>query len=55
MVEFGAVLAGIAVAIPCTLITVAIAWIVYRPILGVALLVVSGAAIYFILAMMKKK
>ena len=54
MVEFGAGLAGIAVAIPCTLITVAIAWIVYRPVIGVALLVVSVGAIYLFYTKVKK-
>ena len=45
IVGFGTGLVAAIVAIPCTLVTIAIAWIAYRPVLGIALLVAAGAAV----------
>jgi hypothetical protein len=39
--EFGTSLIATVIAAPCALITIALAWIVYRPIIGVSLLVVG--------------
>ena len=33
------------IALPCSLVTIAIAWIVYRPVLGIILLVIAVGAI----------
>lgn len=33
------------IALPCALVTIAIAWLVYRPVLGVALLVAAGGMV----------
>lgn len=38
-----------------SLLIVAIAWIAYRPVLGIVLLVVAGALIYFLVSSSKKK
>jgi hypothetical protein len=38
-----------------TLITIAIAWLFYRPVLGVTLLVVAGGGIYVLLKKLKAK
>lgn len=42
------------VALPLTLVTIAIAWIFYRPVLGIALLVVAGALVAFKICKNKK-
>jgi len=49
----GIVAAGIAAV--CSLVTIAIAWIVYRPLLGISLLVVAGAIGAFVLMNRKKQ
>jgi hypothetical protein len=36
-----------AVALPLTLVTIALAWLAYRPLIGIPLLVVAGASIFF--------
>ena len=43
-------------ALPLTLITIAIGWIFYRPLLGVALLVAAGAIFvgFYLLAKSRK-
>ncbi len=40
-------LMAFAVALPLTLITIAIAWVAYRPLIGIPLFVVAGALVYF--------
>ena len=45
IVGFGTGLVAAIVAIPCTLVTIAIAWFAYRPVLGIALVVVAVAAV----------
>lgn len=47
-VEMGTGLVAFLIALPCTLITVSIAWIFYRPLIGVPLLVVS-VGLFFVL------
>ncbi len=42
------------VALPFTLITIAIAWIYYRPVLAIILIVIAGASIYLFIKMKKK-
>lgn len=44
IVGFGTGLVAALVAVPCTLVTIAVAWIAYRPVLGIALLVAAVAA-----------
>ena len=41
------------IAAICSLVTIAIAWIAYRPILGISLLVVAGVCVYLFIS--KKK
>jgi len=41
------------IAAICSLVTIAIAWIAYRPILAISLLVVAGGCIYLFIS--KKK
>ena len=41
--EFGTSLIATVIAAPCALVTIALAWIVYRPIVGISLLVVGLA------------
>ena len=48
------VFAGL-VALTLSLVTVAIAWLFYRPLLGIALLVVAGGAVYGLRVLAKKK
>ena len=45
IVGFGTGLVAAIVAIPCTLVTIAIAWIAYRPVLGIALLIGAVASV----------
>ena len=49
IVGFGTGLVAAIVAIPCTLVTIAIAWIAYRPVLGIALLVAAAAAVVLLM------
>ncbi len=37
-----------AAAFACALVTVAVAWIFYRPVLGIALLAIAGLAIWML-------
>ena len=41
LADFGTSLIGGAVAVPCALVTIALAWIAYRPMIGVTLLVIG--------------
>ena len=45
IVGFGTGLVAALVAVPCTLVTIAVAWLAYRPALGIALLVAAVAAV----------
>jgi hypothetical protein len=47
LVSAGTGLLGVAVALPLTLATIALAWLAYRPLIGVPLLLASGALVIF--------
>lgn len=47
LVGAGAFFAAIALAAPLTLATIALGWIAYRPLLGVALLAAAGGIVWF--------
>ena len=53
IVEFGTGLLSFVLALALSLITVAIAWIFYRPMLGIALLV-AGAAVLLSLKFLRR-
>ena len=53
IIGWGAGLVAGVVALVCSLVTIAVAWIFYRPVLGVLLLVAAGAVVFF--AWKKKK
>ena len=48
IVEIGTGLVAGVVALVCSLVTIAIAWIFYRPVLAIFLLVLAGAGIFFL-------
>jgi hypothetical protein len=48
IVEFGTAIIAMMLTAAGGLITIAVAWIVFRPVLAISLLVVSGAVIYMI-------
>ena len=48
IVGFGTGIVAALVAVPCTLVTIAIAWFAYRPVLGISLLVAAVAAVVLI-------
>ena len=48
IVELGTGLVAGVVALVCSLVTIAIAWIFYRPVLAIFLLVLAGAGIFFL-------
>jgi hypothetical protein len=48
LVGAGAFLVALTLAVPITLLTIAIAWIVHRPLIGIGLLVASAAAMYLL-------
>ncbi len=52
--QIGIGIVAFLIALPLSLITIAIAWLYYRPVLAIILLAISGAAIYW-LVMLKKK
>jgi hypothetical protein len=52
--EAGAFLVALILTLPLTLLTIAIAWIAHRPVLGVALLVASGV-LFWLLNKMRAK
>lgn len=48
IVGAGAFLAAITLSVPVTLVTIAIAWIVYRPLIGILLLVAAAGGFFLI-------
>ncbi|MBR2713422.1 MAG: TMEM43 family protein [Kiritimatiellae bacterium] len=52
IVEIGAGIVAALVALVCSLVTIAIAWLFYRPVIGIALLVVAG---FFVWKLRQKK
>jgi hypothetical protein len=53
IVEVGTSLIAMLMTGVCGLLTIAVAWIVFRPVLGVSLLVVCAAIVYLIFTKMK--
>ena len=47
LVSAGTGLLGLAVALPLTLTTIALAWLAYRPLIGIPLLLAAGALVVF--------
>lgn len=47
LVEMGTSLIAVTIALPLSLITIAMAWVFYRPVLGILVLVVAGIVGYF--------
>ncbi len=52
IIEVGTGIIAFLVALPLTLITIAIAWLFYRPLIAIPLLIIAGGAIYWLI---KKK
>ncbi len=48
IVEFGVGLVAGLIALVCSLVTIAIAWIFYRPVLGILLLAIAGAICFLV-------
>jgi len=48
IMEIGIGLVAGVVAFACALVTIAIAWIFYRPVLGIVLLAIAGAAVFLL-------
>ncbi len=48
LIGAGVSLVSFLIALPCTLVTIAVAWIYYRPLLGIGLFVVAAALIVFL-------
>jgi len=42
IVEMGAGIVAVLVALPCAIVTIAVAWLFYRPVIGIILLAVAG-------------
>ena len=54
IVGMGTSVVAFLIALPCWLIVIAIAWIVYRPVLGVILLIAAGGLVYLLISKRKK-
>jgi len=54
IVGIGTGLVSLLIALTCSLLTIAIAWLVFRPVLGISLLVVAGGLTALILWKLKK-
>ncbi len=55
LIGMGTSLVAFLVALPCTLVTIAVAWFFYRPVLSIVLLGVSGALVVYIMKKRKAK
>lgn len=55
IVGFGTGIVAFVVAAPCTLITIAIAWFFYRPVLSCILLAIAGGIVYLVWSKKKAK
>lgn len=53
IVGAGSFLIALLLTVPLSFVTIAIAWIVYRPLLGILLLLVSGGAGYLVITKLK--
>ena len=47
IVSFGTGILSFLIAAPCALATIAVAWVFYRPVLGISLLAIAGALVGF--------
>ncbi len=54
VVEMGTSVVSFLIALPCALVTIAIAWLFYRPVLGVALLAAAGFFVYLLIKRKRK-
>jgi hypothetical protein len=54
IIGMGIGLLTVLIALPLSLLTIAIAWIFYRPLLGIALLALAGVAVFMLVKRMKK-
>ena len=54
VLEMGTGLVAFLIALPCWLIVIAIAWIFYRPVLGIILLIAAGALVFYLIKRRKK-
>jgi hypothetical protein len=50
----GVFIVSLLIALPCTLITVAVAWLFYRPVMAILLIAVALGAVYMLRRMRKK-
>lgn len=55
LVNFGFGFLTLVVALPLTIGTIAIAWLAYRPLIGIPLLLVAGACIFFAARLLPRK
>ena len=55
LVEMGSSLVAFLIALPCALVVIAVAWLFFRPVLGIALLVLAGAAVVCLIRIRKRK
>jgi hypothetical protein len=55
LVGAGAFLVALTLAVPITLLTIAIAWIAHRPLIGIALLVAAAVATYLLRGLRPKR
>jgi hypothetical protein len=44
-----------AISLVCSLLTIAVAWIIYRPVIGIILIAVAGGAAFLVISKMKGK
>ena len=54
ILEFGIGLVSFVLALVCALVTIAIAWLFYRPIIGILLLVAAGALVFWLKSRRRK-
>lgn len=54
IVGFGIGAVAFAIAVPCALTTIAVAWIFYRPVVGITLLAIAAAIVAFVIIRRKK-
>jgi len=55
LIGMGTSVVSFLIALPCWLICIAIAWLFYRPVLGIILLILAVGAIVLLLKKRKKK
>ena len=55
LITFSVAKVSFLVALVLSLLTIAIAWIVYRPLLGIGLLIIAGGVIWKLRGKLKRK